>query len=126
MRACGLAILKHGAEHGFLLWEAGVPRLLLSEDVDTVRTVRPHWSTIAAVLRRAEAFRAQLRQGGPDPFLRYRDARWCPPGTCPSCGGKVGEHEFLRCGLCALAVEIALAAPPDPERVRGQAREGIV
>lgn len=116
MRACGLAILKHGAENGFLVWEAGVPRLLLSEDVDTVRTVRPHWSTIAAVLKRAEKFRAQLLVADVHPFCRYRDSRWTPPGTCPSCGGKVGEHE-LRCPLCALAAELALHAPEQGDGV---------
>lgn len=119
MRACGLAIVKHGLDHGFIAWEAGVPRLLLADDAATRATVRPHWSTIAAVLRRAGTFRRQLAIPGPKPFVRFRESRWTAEG-CPSCGGKVGEHE-LRCGLCSLAAEIVLAAPEEEERLaRGE------
>lgn len=111
MRAAGLAIVEHAAVHGFLVWEGGIPRLMLSDDTITLRTVRSHWQTIQAVLRRAEAFGRQLASPGPDPFCRYRESRWCPPGTCPSCGGKTGEYEFLRCDLCAVAMQLALVAP---------------
>ncbi len=106
MRSCGLAIVRHAHEHGFLIWDVGMPRLSLSPDPVTMDVVRPHWNTIRAVLRRAEAFRRQLSTPSPDPFVRFRDPKWTAEG-CPSCGGSMRAHE-LRCALCALAVTLAL------------------
>ena len=116
MRACGLAIVRHALEHGFIGWQGGVPRLLLSRDEITAHALRPHWQTIQAVLRRASAFRRQLTAPGTEPFVRFRDPRWTAEG-CPSCGGKVGEHEFLRCDLCTLGAGLALAAPEEAEQL---------
>jgi len=46
--------------------------------------------------RRAASFARQLAVPSPDPFLRYRDQRWCGEG-CPSCGIGLRAHERWRC-----------------------------
>lgn len=91
MRACGLAIVEHALDHGFIAWEGGSPQLLLADDAATVRAVRPHWQTVEAVLKRAAAFRTQLTAPGPEPFLRYRDARGARPGPAPRAGARSGS-----------------------------------
>ncbi len=111
MRVRGIHLLETFHRQGRVTWEDGVPGVLVPNDPDVARMVREDLRTIQAVLRRAAAFRRQLSAPSPDPFVRFREPRWCPPGTCPCCGAKIGEHEFLRCGLCALAVEITLAGP---------------
>ncbi len=124
MRVAGLAIVQHAIDHGFITWQPdGTVHLHLSTDADTIEAARPHRQTIGAILRRAAAFHRQLATPHPEPFCRFREPRWCQPETCPSCGGPVAEHEFLRCDLCALGVELALAAPKEAER-RAEERRG--
>ena len=110
MRVRGLRVLHALHEQGAVTWYDGAPELLLPEDPDVARIVQEDAQTICAVLRRAAAFRQQLTVLSSEPFLRFRAPKWTVEG-CPSCGGKVTEHEFLRCGLCALGAELALAAP---------------
>ncbi len=125
MRAAGLVIVEHALAHGCIRWapDGRTVDLYLSNDADTIQAARPHRQTIEAVLRRAVAFHRQLSIPHPEPFCRFREVRWCQAGTCPSCGGPVGEHEFLRCDLCALGVALALAAPKEVER-RAEERRG--
>lgn len=115
MRARGLCLLRAFHERGAVTWEEGVPALSVPDDPELTRTVHEDLQTIRAVLRRAVAFRRQLLTRSAEPFLRYRAPKWTAEG-CPSCGGKVAEHEFLRCGLCALAAELALAAPAQAQQ----------
>ena len=115
MRGRGLRLLRALHERGGVVWEAGVPGLLTPEDPDVACMLHEDRQTLLAVLRRAAVFRRQLLVQTLDPFLRFRDPRWTAEG-CPSCGGKAGEHEFLRCDLCALGVELALAAPAGAEQ----------
>lgn len=123
VRARGLHVLKALHEQGAVAWEGGVPRLLVPDDPAVARMVLEDRQTIEAVLRRAAAFHRQLTEPSCGPLVRFRDPRWTAEG-CPSCGGKIAEHEFLRCGLCALGVELALTAPEEAERLahEGQAR----
>lgn len=115
MRKRGLALLRTLHEQGRVTWEDATPGLLVPDEPEVARAVREDLRTIQAVLRRAAAFRQQLATSSPEPFVRFRDPRWTAEG-CPSCGGKIGEHEFLRCSLCALGVELALVAPAEAER----------
>lgn len=111
MRVRGLGLVREALGRGAVIWTEGVPRLRLSPDPETQRAVREDRQTIEAVMRRAAAFAQQLQEPSPDPFLRFRDPKWCA-GGCPSCGVPVPEHQWLRCDLCAAAAELVLHADP--------------
>lgn len=108
MRERGLATIRDLSTRGLLRWELGGARFDVPPDMLPV--VRQDRRTIEAVLRRASVFSRQLSTAGPDPFVRLRDPKWTAEG-CPSCGAAIGEDE-LRCGLCALAAELALEGRP--------------
>lgn len=108
MRARGLAIAWAALEQDCIEWADGSPRLRVLDDPDLLRILHEDQQTIRAIWRRAATFARRLAVPSTDPFLRYRDPRWCA-GGCPSCGARIGEHE-LRCDLCALAAEMALRA----------------
>lgn len=66
----------------------------------------------AEILRRAEAFAAQIRPGAPAPFLALPGSKDFPKGSCMSCGappplGPMG----IRCPACTLAAQVAAALP---------------
>jgi hypothetical protein len=109
MRARGLATVEHLAARGFLSWEDGAPRVSIIPS-ELIKSIREDRRTIEAVLRRAAVFAKQLGTASVDPFVRFRDPKWTG-GGCPSCGGEVREHE-LRCGMCSLAVALALEGTP--------------
>ena len=113
MRARGLRVLRALHERGAVTWCADAVELLLPEDPDAARIVHEDAQTIWAVLRRAAGFRQQLLSPSTEPFLRYRVQKGTAEG-CPSCGRRMTEHEFLRCDLCALGAELALATPSPP------------
>lgn len=119
MRTRGLSFLRGLLHEGAVIWQAGVPGICVPEDdPELVQMVREDLQTIMAVLRRAEVFRRQLGTASVEPFLRFRHWKWTAE-ACTSCGGRVTEHEFLRCDLCALGVDLALAGLEPAPRVEG-------
>lgn len=118
MRQRGLATLRTLFEQGelYLNLKTGAFFVYEPEKREAARAFREDWNTIAAVLRRAGAFRAQLNTASPQPFLCLRPgvasdrcpACGGPSCRCQSCGSPV-EPEALRCDLCALGAELALA-----------------
>ena len=60
-----------------------------------------------AIRLRVDAFRSQVPERGPIPFLAM--TLTIAPGACPSCGDPLGADERYRCGLCAEAARRVLA-----------------
>lgn len=119
MRVRGLATLRTLLQQGEVYVDLKSGQFFVYEPSDrqALRAFKEDSSTIAAVLRRAAVFRTQLETTSAEPFLCLRpgfSADRCPacggPSTrCPSCGSSV-EAEALRCDLCAVGAEMALAA----------------
>lgn len=116
MKRTGAGFIVYLAEqHGFVIWDRGVPQILLSRDPVTRQTLAPLMPAIRGILRRVGTFYQQLHAPGP-PFLRYGPARSGKPGKgCATCGGRfVEEYEvkFGRCDLCQTAIEVAMECDP--------------
>jgi hypothetical protein len=97
-------VLESGAR---VIWEERVIRgprwaiTLLAEEPEAKR----------AIMRRAETFRAQLRERGQElPSLRMSDAQSIRTDSCYSCGES--NTRGGRCMLCLVAVYVALDLVP--------------
>lgn len=106
-----LALTEALAQGGQVVWDAPKPRLLVPPGFRS--KVEAHRETVREVLRRAAIFREQafaFIQGGQAlPLLTLPEYGGEIGGGCISCGAAAAPGSS-RCPICALAVELALAA----------------
>ncbi len=96
---------------GRVEWDGSCPRLLVPPALkDRVLADR---ETVREILRRAAQFREQagrfIRDGQLLRMLALPEA--AEGGGCLSCGARVDAGRY-RCGVCTLAVQLALEASP--------------
>jgi hypothetical protein len=73
----------------------------------------------AAIRERMTAFRPQVPETGPIPFLSLAPS--IAPGTCLSCGEPLAAGERHRCELCAVAARRVVAEVETARGARGGA-----
>lgn len=98
-------------EGGEVEWGCTPPRLRVAKKWASALRDQPEpaRAELREVLRRAVVFRRQLEAsaGGPlIPYLALPEAPVARLGVCISCGIAIDSH--WRCGVCLLAVHIAL------------------